>query len=34
MLKYIEGLPQGVLAIAASSKVMHEDYRGTLLPNG
>ena len=32
MLKFIEGLPQDVLGIAALGKVTHEDYRGTLVP--
>jgi hypothetical protein len=32
MLKMIEGLPPGVLAIEASGKVTHEDYRDVLIP--
>jgi hypothetical protein len=32
MFKFIEGLPQDVLAIAAVGKVTHEDYRDTLVP--
>ena len=32
MFKIIEGLPQDVLAIEASGKVTHEDYRNTLIP--
>jgi hypothetical protein len=31
MLKFIEGLPQDVLAIAGLGKITHEDYRGTLV---
>ena len=32
MFKFIEGLPPDVLAIEASGKVTHEDYRDTLIP--
>ena len=32
MFIFIEGLPSDVLAIAASGKVTHEDYRNTLIP--
>lgn len=32
MFKFIEGLPQDVLAIAAVGKVTHEDYRDMLVP--
>ncbi len=32
MFKFIEGLPADVLAIEASGKVTHEDYRDTLIP--
>jgi hypothetical protein len=32
MLKFIESLPQDVLAIAALGNITHEDYRGTLVP--
>ena len=32
MLKFIEGLPQDVLAITALGKITHEDYRGTPVP--
>jgi hypothetical protein len=32
MFKFIEGLPPEVLAIEASGKVTHEDYRSTLVP--
>jgi hypothetical protein len=32
MFKLIEGLPQNVLAIEASGKVTHEDYRNTFIP--
>jgi len=32
MFKLIEGLPQNVLAIEASGKVTHEDYRSILIP--
>ncbi len=32
MLKIIEGLPADVLAIEASGKVRHEDYRDMLIP--
>lgn len=32
MFKIIEGLPQDVLAIEASGKVTHDDYRNTLIP--
>ena len=32
MLKFIEGLPPDVMAIEASGKVTHEDYRSTLIP--
>jgi len=32
MFKFIEGLPQDVLAITAVGKVTHEDYHGTLVP--
>jgi len=32
MFKFIEGLPPDVLAIEASGKVTHDDYRNTLIP--
>jgi SpoIIAA-like len=32
MLKLIEGLPRDVLAIEATGKVTHEDYRDVLIP--
>ena len=32
MFKIIEGLPPDVLAIEASGKVTHDDYRDTLIP--
>ena len=32
MFKFIEGLPPDVMAIEASGKVTHEDYRSTLIP--
>ena len=32
MFKFIEGLPQDVLAIEALGKVTHDDYRNTLIP--
>ena len=32
MFKIIEGLPPDVMAIEASGKVRHEDYRNTLVP--
>jgi hypothetical protein len=32
MFKLIEGLPQNVLAIEATGKVTHEDYRSTFIP--
>lgn len=32
MFKFIDGLPQDVLAIEAAGKVTHEDYRRTLIP--
>jgi SpoIIAA-like len=32
MFKFIEGLPEDVMAIAAVGKVTHEDYRDTLVP--
>jgi hypothetical protein len=32
MFKFIEGLPQDVMAIKATGKVTHEDYRDTLIP--
>jgi len=32
MLKFITGLPPDVVAIEASGKITHEDYRGTLIP--
>ena len=32
MFKFIEGLPPDVMAIEASGKVTHEDYRNTLIP--
>ena len=32
MFEIIEGLPQDVLAIEASGKVTHDDYRNTLIP--
>ena len=31
MFKFIEGLPQGVMAIEATGKVTHEDYHNKLL---
>jgi len=33
MFKILEGLPEGVMAIKATGKVTHEDYRDTLIPN-
>ncbi len=33
MFTFIEGLPSDVLAIEASGKVTHDDYRNTLIPN-
>jgi hypothetical protein len=32
MLKFIEGLAPGVIAIEAMGKVTHEDYRDVLIP--
>jgi hypothetical protein len=32
MLKFIDGLPKDVLAIEATGKVTHEDYKSTLIP--
>ena len=32
MFTFIEGLPQDVLAIEATGKVTHEDYRNALIP--
>jgi hypothetical protein len=32
MFKVIEGLPADVLAIEASGRITHEDYRDTLIP--
>jgi hypothetical protein len=32
MFRVIEGLPPDVMAIEASGKVTHEDYRNTLIP--
>ena len=32
MFKFIEGLPPDVMAIEASGKVTHDDYRNTLIP--
>lgn len=32
MFKFIDGLPQDVLAIEAAGKVTHEDYKLTLIP--
>jgi hypothetical protein len=32
MFKIIEGLPWDVMAIEASGKITHEDYRDTLIP--
>ena len=32
MLKLIDGMPPEVLAIEATDKVTHEDYRNTLIP--
>ncbi len=32
MLEFIDGLPPDVMAIEASGKVTHEDYRDTLIP--
>ena len=32
MFKFIEGLPPDVMAIEASGKVTHEDYRNALIP--
>ena len=32
MFKFIEGLPQDVMAIEATGKVTHEDYQHTLIP--
>jgi hypothetical protein len=32
MFKIIEGLPPDVMAIEASGKITHEDYRDTLIP--
>jgi len=32
MLEITDGLPPGVMAIEASGKVTHEDYRDTLIP--
>jgi SpoIIAA-like len=32
MFKFIEGLPQNVIAIEATGKVTHEDYQQVLIP--
>ena len=32
MFKFIDGLPRDVMAIEATGKVTHEDYRNTLIP--
>ena len=32
MFRFVEGLPQDVLAIEASGKITHDDYRNTLIP--
>jgi hypothetical protein len=32
MFKFIEGLPQDVMAIEATGKVTHADYRDALIP--
>ena len=32
MFKFIEGLPHGVMAIAAVGRVTHEDYHNRLVP--
>jgi hypothetical protein len=32
MFRFIEGLPSDVLAIEASGKITHKDYRDTLIP--
>ncbi len=32
MFKFIEGLPQDVMAIEATGKVTHEDYKSILIP--
>ena len=32
MFKFIDGLPKDVLAIEATGKVTHEDYKSTLIP--
>ncbi|VVD89058.1 STAS/SEC14 domain-containing protein [Pandoraea terrigena] len=32
MFKFIDGLPQDVLAVEATGKVTHEDYKSTLIP--
>ena len=32
MFRFIAGMPPNVLAIEASGKVTHEDYRNTLIP--
>ena len=32
MLKFIDGLPQHVMAIEPTGRVTHEDYRRTLIP--
>ncbi len=32
MLRFIDGMPPNVLAIEATGKVTHEDYRNTLIP--
>jgi hypothetical protein len=32
MFRFIDGVPPNVLAIEASGKVTHEDYRNTLIP--
>ena len=32
MFKFIEGLPDDVLAVEAIGKVTHEDYRDRLIP--
>ncbi len=32
MLRFIDGLPQDVIAIEATGKVTHADYKNTLIP--
>lgn len=32
MFKFIDGLPQDVMAVEATGKVTHEDYRSTFIP--